>query len=259
MNDENDEQPDFDFSTDPQENNRLNGFPPFPTQKQTYSRNNLHTFVGNTNRPINHTQPAGPWPIHYNTSRPSGQLHTAQSQLRHRTQLPFYSTTKVSAFPSNLLYYPQSYQPLAAQSYLLNPIHNQQHFSTGASANTSVNPLALVNNYHSVDLTEVDPMFLTQAKTGAESDPTSASSTTGVSRSKITACVIVGILAFLIILALLLVIWNQTKSNGDAFNHVQFVTVFDGRFNSHCPPIVCNMTCADLGVSSSSSSSSTGG
>lgn len=134
--------------------------------------------------------------------------------------------------------------------------HTHRNARTGAGAGEQ-----LVAERQRVDMAQINPDFLPQAKTGAGAGESVGDgySGSGVSKAKLTVCAIVAFVAFLVVLILLIVIWDQTKDNGDAIDHIQVVTVFDGHFNSHCPPCVCNITCDSMGFSSSSSSSSSTG
>jgi hypothetical protein len=171
---------------------------------------------------------------------------------------------------------PTNFYPIPTQQQQWNPyqqpytIQNHLQMLTRASATPNqyqyqsqmqLVPLnSTVSNPQRLD-PEFAEMMITSAhgapiKTGAESTPEQPAGYT-VSKATVTACIIIYAITFLIILALLLVLWQQGVDNNNAIKNIQVVTVYDGRFNSHCPPAVCNMTCGGS-FGSSSSSSSTG-
>jgi len=135
-------------------------------------------------------------------------------------------------------------------------IPNNRHYQMTIGARSF--PPAFIANT-SEDYSDVDPALLNvgtvgtskvpQTRTGASASEESEPST--VTKSRLTACAVVSIIGFLILLIILLLVWNQTKENQDAINHIQVVTVYSSKFNSHCPVCVCNMTC-DIPFSSSS-------
>jgi hypothetical protein len=214
-----------------------------------------------------YAQSPQPWQFSNTQSR-----NTNISQLNHRRQPPMNIPNRTNVNQWTEINVPQNTND--PRQFRQLPYHRQQLSYTGSSAgmsngviqpgwqqgaHTNSNALSLVNSqFGSNDLTEVDPAFLPQTRTGALGDVTSTPTSTAPALSKtgLTACVIISVIGFLVILILLIVTLNKVEDNSDAISHMQYITVFDGRFNSHCPPVVCNMTCDGIGRSSSSSSSS---